>query len=363
MKKAFLSMATLALFFTACNDDIQAPVQEQQIDMSDFYVYTDIQTDLTSKFTENKNQNRTCYTMNNLNRLLDENPGLEKRMYDIEYQTRKFIATKGKPSNGGGKPDNNTGDTDVNVEPISGSLIKIPVHVNVLYNTNDQNVSTQQIVDQITVLNIDFNNQNTNISKLPGDSTFANDVADTDIEFTFDPLTDITRKYTDVSAWSTNDDMKKSSRGGIDPTSPETTMNIWICNMGGGILGYAQFPGGPLSTDGIVLLYSSLPGGTAAPYNEGRTATHEVGHYLNLRHIWGDGRCRQDDFVADTPSSDRPNYRCPSYPTVHCQTADMTMNYMDYTNDSCMYMFTDGQSNRMRAIFQEGGARASMIGN
>ena len=109
------------------------------------------------------------------------------------------------------------------------------------------------------------------------------------------------------------------------------------------------------------MLYSSLPGGSAAPYNLGRTATHEVGHYLNLRHIWGDGRCRQDDFVTDTPSSDGANYGCPSYPTVNCSSTDMTMNYMDYTDDGCMYMFTDGQRNRMRAIFASGGAREIMI--
>ena len=114
------------------------------------------------------------------------------------------------------------------------------------------------------------------------------------------------------------------------------------------------------STDGVVLLYSSLPGGSAAPYNEGRTATHEVGHYLNLRHIWGDGRCRQDDFVADTPSSDGANYGCPSYPTVNCKSTDMTMNYMDYTDDACMYMFSLGQKDRMRAIFASGGSRESL---
>jgi len=114
------------------------------------------------------------------------------------------------------------------------------------------------------------------------------------------------------------------------------------------------------STDGVVLLYSSLPDGAAAPYNEGRTATHEVGHYLNLRHIWGDGRCRQDDFVADTPSSDGANYGCPSYPTVNCKSTDMTMNYMDYTDDACMYMFSEGQKSRMRAIFASGGIRESL---
>src|SRR5690606_13054468 len=132
------------------------------------------------------------------------------------------------------------------------------------------------------------------------------------------------------------------------------------CNIGGGILGYAQFPGGSSSTDGVVILYSSLPGGSAAPYNQGRTATHEVGHYLNLRHIWGDGRCNRDDFVTDTPTSDAPNYGCPSYPTVNCRSNDMTMNYMDYTDDACMYMFSEGQKSRMRAIFASGGPRDAM---
>ena len=84
---------------------------------------------------------------------------------------------------------------------------------------------------------------------------------------------------------------------------------------------------------------------------------------MNLRHIWGDGRCKQDDLVADTPPSDRPNYYCPG-PTekiIHCQTRDMHMNYMDYVDDACMYMFSQGQVDRMRAIFASGGPRASMI--
>ncbi|WP_372793718.1 M43 family zinc metalloprotease, partial [Lutibacter sp.] len=96
-------------------------------------------------------------------------------------------------------------------------------------------------------------------------------------------------------------------------------------------------------------------------YGHGRTATHEIGHWLNLRHIWGDGRCRQDDFVTDTPSSDGPNYGCPSYPTVNCQSNDMTMNYMDYTDDNCMYMFSKGQNDRMRTIFASGGSRVSFV--
>ena len=150
--------------------------------------------------------------------------------------------------------------------------------------------------------------------------------------------------------------------GGKNGWNSANYLNIWVCNIGGGILGYAQFPGGAASTDGVVLggEYFGVTGGV---YGAGRTATHEVGHYFNLRHIWGDGRCRQDDFVADTPSSDSSNGGCPTFPSVSCKTADMTMNYMDYTYDNCMYMFTDGQRNRMRALFAPGGARFLMSGS
>ena len=129
-----------------------------------------------------------------------------------------------------------------------------------------------------------------------------------------------------------------------------------------GVLGYAQFPGGTLETDGVVIgsdYFGENDDGD--PYGHGRTATHEVGHWLNLRHIWGDGKCRRDDFVADTPSSDGANYGCPEYPTVNCKSNDMTMNYMDYVNDDCMYMCSNGQNDRMRAIFTTDGPRESFV--
>ena len=351
-------MAAVALVFTACNNDsneVTQAQQEQQVDMSDFYVYTDFNSDLSSKSATSKESFKTCYTMDVLNRQLKVNPGLEKKMYEIEYNTRKFIAAKS--TNAKGKPGSGSGtETDVDVLPIEDGLgtINIPVYVHVvLPNAND--VTDSQIQSQISVLNDDFNNPNTNL--LPSGATnFINDATTTGISFS---LTGTFRYDDNTSSWGTNDAVKAA----YPPITPDTHLNIWVCNIGGGILGYAQFPGGNPDTDGVVILYSSLPGGSAAPYDLGRTATHEIGHYLNLRHIWGDGRCKQDDFVADTPSSDGANYGCPSYPTVHCSSADMTMNYMDYTDDACMYMFTDGQRNRMRAIFASGGARAAMIGN
>ncbi len=291
-----------------------------------------------------------------LNEKLKQNPGLEKKMYDIELHTRQNILARtntkgGKPGSGGGG-----GGTTPPVDDGLG-VITIPVYVHVLYSNSQENISDAQINSQIAVLNADFRKTNSGVNLTP--SEFAGLAADSEIQYT---LAGVTRTASSRTSWGTNDDMKRASAGGVNPITPSTHLNIWVCNIGGGILGYAQFPGGSSSTDGVVVgpNYFGTTGYVSAPFDKGRTLTHEVGHYLNLRHIWGDGRCRQDDFVADTPSSDAPNYGCPSYPTVNCQSNDMTMNYMDYVNDACMYMFSEGQKSRMRSIFASGGARASM---
>ncbi|MBU3677068.1 MAG: T9SS type A sorting domain-containing protein, partial [Chitinophagaceae bacterium] len=138
--------------------------------------------------------------------------------------------------------------------------------------------------------------------------------------------------------------------------------------LGGGLLGYAQFPGGASATDGVVINYTATGniGTAAAPYNKGRTATHEVGHWLNLYHIWGDDGtgCNGSDLVGDTPNQGGPNYGCPTFPKLSCTNGpngDMHMNYMDYTDDACMYMFTTGQKARVDALFAAGGARAALL--
>jgi len=273
-------------------------------------------------------------------------------MYNIEKHTRTAIAAKAakgtnlkKPSDGG-----TTSPT-----PYVGS-ITIPVIINILEDPNHP-VTQAHINSQIDILNEDYNDFNPATGGVP--SEFNNLVADVDITFV---VSAINRKASNKTSWGTNDAMKFSSQGGIDATDPAHYLNFWICEIGGGILGYAQFPGGALESDGVVI-GSDFFGENArgGDYGHGRTATHEVGHWLNLRHIWGDGRCRQDDFVADTPSSDQANYGCPSYPTVHCRSNDMTMNYMDYVDDNCMYMFTVGQNDRIRSIFATGGSRESFI--
>ncbi|SDR87351.1 zinc metalloprotease [Gramella sp. MAR_2010_147] len=348
MKKVILGMAAMAFLFASCEQDPKDSLieeQQAQVDMSDFYLYTDG----TDKRSENASEK--CYSMKNLNRLLNENKGLHNKMYKIEKNTRSILA---KSNNGkGGKPGSGGGGTE---PPATDNLgvVNIPVVVHVVYNNSQENISDQQINSQIAVLNDDFRASNNDVNGIP--SEFANDVADSEISFT---LASVQRHSSSTQQWGTNDAVKAQ----YPPVSPSTTLNIWVANIGGGILGYAQFPGGPASTDGVVISpqYFGTTGYVSAPFDKGRTATHEVGHYLNLRHIWGDGRCKQDDFVADTPDSDGPNYGCPSYPTVNCRSTDMTMNYMDYTNDACMYMFSEGQKARMRTIFMDGGPRTGFV--
>ena len=172
-------------------------------------------------------------------------------------------------------------------------------------------------------------------------------------------LAKVTRTKTTRASFSTDDSVKRASGGGIAPWSPATHLNLWVCALSGGVLGYAQFPGGPSATDGVVIntLAFGTSGTAEAPFDLGRTATHEVGHYFNLRHIWGDTEdCSGTDFVADTPNAAGPNYGTPAFPTVSCgngPNGDMFMNYMDYVDDAAMYLFTAQQVLRMRAALDE----------
>lgn len=347
MKKLFIAFAALAMVFTSCSEDKKDALQEQNINMDDWYVYTDADVDETNKVGDNS---KSCYSMVVLNRQLNENPGLEKKMYDIEYQTRALIAGK-KPDGVGNGGGNNGGGGDTGGGSVTG-VITIPVYVHVVYANSQQNISNTQISSQITVLNKDFGRTNNDANQTP--SEFAGVAVDTEIQFTLAGRFDHPNS---TSQWGTNNAVKSA----YPPVTPSTHLNIWVANIGGGILGYAQFPGGNSSTDGIVISpqYFGTTGYVSAPFDEGRTATHEVGHYLNLRHIWGDGRCNRDDFVSDTPTSDRPNYGCPTS-AYHCRSNDQFMNYMDYTDDACMNMFSEGQKTRMRAIFASGGPREGM---
>ena len=305
-----------------------------------------------SAFAQHKNdshsQDRVCHTMGNLDRLLQKDPKMAKRMGVIEKQTQSFVhSMKQNPSQR------------------SQMMVTIPVVFHILYNTDAENISDAQVLSQLQILNDDFRRLNANQDNVWPQA------ADTQIEFCLatqdpqgNPTDGILRVPTNVGTFGTNDAMKFTSQGGSDAWPASDYMNFWVCDLGSGLLGYAQFPGGPASTDGIVCNYTATGNtGTAqAPFDLGRTATHEVGHYLNLRHIWGDGGCGVDDFVADTPEDDGPNYGC-ALGSGSCEagTSAMVQNYMDYSDDLCMNLFTQGQSDRMNALFAPGGARASLV--
>jgi hypothetical protein len=283
-------------------------------------------------------EGRKCYSMEVLEENMKEDPSLKDKMKEVEDFTEKFIKA------------NKKGRVGVD------EVFTIPVVVNVIWNTSQQNISPAQIESQIDILNADFRLLNADRNLIP--SVFTG--SDFKLEFT---LAATNRKQSNKTSWGTRDAMKSSKKGGIDPTSPSTHLNIWVCNIGGGILGYAQFPGGNINTDGVVIgpNYFGNTGYVSAPFDKGRTATHEIGHWLNLRHIWGDASCGNDQ-VADTPTQQTANYGCPSFPRVTCgngPNGDQFMNYMDYTNDACMFMFTGGQKTRSRSLFVEGGVRAA----
>lgn len=246
-------------------------------------------------------------------------------------------------------------------------ITTIPVVVHVVHKTESENISDAQIKSQIAVLNKDFRVKNADISKVP--APFKPLVGDARIEFALakkDPdgstTSGITRTKTDRQSFSHQDDeVKSSATGGIDPWDTKRYLNIWVCTIAGGILGYAQFPGGPPETDGVAILNTAFgtKGTAAAPFNKGRTTTHEIGHYLNLSHIWGESRiptCRDTDFVDDTPDQFDKNYGKPTFPRISCGNdphGDMFMNYMDYVDDDAMFMFTKGQVIRMQAALAD----------
>ncbi|CAM1362236.1 GEVED domain-containing protein [Tenacibaculum xiamenense] len=293
---------------------------------------------------------RNCHTMHNLEYRQSKDPQLKQRMLQIETFTQEKVRMMGHPG-----------------RQVVGNIIKIPVVVHVIYSNSQENISQAQIQSQIDVINEDYRRTNSD------QTNKWSQAADTQIEFYLaqvDPngnsTNGVTRKSSSKTSWGTNDAMKKSSQGGVDPWNPAEYLNMWVCNIGGGILGYAQFPGGAAATDGVVMspqYFGSSDKGSgfylSAPFDKGRTTTHEIGHYLNLRHIWGDGGCGVDDFVSDTPESDAANYGCSSNHSS-CGSADMVENYMDYSDDTCMNLFTTGQKNRMRAVLETGGVRRSL---
>jgi len=290
---------------------------------------------------------RNCGSVEHHQHLIQSHPEIENNRRKIEENTQRYE-----------KQQSN--------DKATGIVYTIPVVVHIVYKTTAQNITDAQVQSQIAVLNEDYRLLNADNVNTP--TLFAGLKADAEIQFCLaktDPTgsstTGITRTVTTKTSFGTNDAVKSTKPA----WNTASYLNLWVCNIGGGILGYAQFPGGPASTDGVVIdyRYFGRGGSAVAPFNKGRTGTHEVGHWLNLNHIWGDDgtACTGTDNVSDTPNQADENYGCPTFPTASCSnTSDMYMNYMDYTDDQCMFMFSAGQSTRMRSLLVTGGARASL---
>jgi hypothetical protein len=301
---------------------------------------------------------QTCRSFDYRQQQLSAHPALANAVAGIEQFTKRQLAE---------------GQVEVTGQetPLpSLSVITIPVIVHVLYNNNAENISDAQIQSQIDVLNRDYQKQNPDTTGIP--SYFAGLAADCGFRFILagvdtngKTITGIIRKHTNITAFALNDDMKYSALGGDDAWDRDKYLNVWVCNLSSALLGYSSFVGGPRETDGVVVLYTAFGTiGTAhAPFNLGRTGTHEVGHWLNMIHTWGDDSCGTDQ-VADTPPQQQATYGDPSGIVLSCNnapTGNMYMNYMDFTDDIGMHMFTYGQRDRMRTLFVPGGFRYPIL--
>ena len=313
---------------------------------------------VSSQTIKNTEEMIRCYTMqmDSIRRAQNPNlPSLQQEEFLFQKQLRKYKTGK----NGKGSMEKAT-------------LLTIPCIFHIITDgAGAENISAAQVQAQVDQLNIDFRN-------LAGSTDPA--AADVEIEFCLailDPSDNVLAEpgINRVTTYGEG----PFNTGVIDNTikpgtfwDPDQYMNVWVADITGGILGYAQFPsnsglgglnanGGAANTDGVVHLYSTIgsvaspyPGG--APYNLGRTMTHEVGHWLGLRHIWGDANCG-NDFCGDTPQSQTSNFGCPNLTTCDGNN-DMVENYMDYTNDACMDIFTADQKDRIRTVMLNSPRRA-----
>ena len=252
----------------------------------------------------------------------------------------------------------------------SPEVITIPVVVHIIYNNSQQNISDEQVRSQITVLNNDYGKKNADASHIP--DAFKVLAGDARIVFklaTIDPsgmpTTGIIRKSTNEQSFTTDDKIKSSLTGGDDGWDRNEYLNLWVGNIIGGVLGYASTPGCAAAKDGVVIRFNAFgtTGVVKPPFNKGRTATHEIGHWFGLRHIWGDSPCG-DDKIEDTPPQSGPTRGCPSGIISTCTsgaTGNMYMNFMDFTDDACTSMFTNGQVAKMHQLFKVGEARYALL--
>ncbi|MCF6360954.1 MAG: choice-of-anchor J domain-containing protein [Cyclobacteriaceae bacterium] len=277
----------------------------------------------------------------------------------------------------------NSGQKAFNVDGVT--VYQIPVVVHVVHNGEAEgvgsNISDSQILSQIAVLNEDFRKLNADSVNIPPE--FKPLYSDIGFEFVMakrDPSNQATNGIVRVdgnqASWSISDDVT------LKATSywpSEDYFNIWVAPLCCNWLGWAQFPQSDIldgldppynaTTDGVVITYNTFGSIAKDPnanlqsdFNLGRTATHEVGHFFGLRHIWGDGGCGIDDYVSDTPLAEDDYTGCPTMgaSSTSCGSQDMFMNYMDYVHDDCMNLFSIGQKDRMIIIMENSPRRLSL---
>lgn len=300
------------------------------------------------------NAQSRCGSSEYLKRSIQKNPSLQSYQQHIEKFIQSRVSTQPIAS--------------INARPASPAIIKIPVVIHIIYHLSEENISDEAINNQVNALNRDYRRMNADSSNTP--ACFKSVAADCNIEFELakvDPqgrvTTGIERIYSPVAKWMGDDKMKYKKSYGANAWDPDSYLNIWVCSMND-LLGYSSIMGEAKELDGVVINYTVFNDfNDGGAYNSGRTAVHEIGHWLGLKHIWGDADCG-DDGVADTPKQSTYTSGCPGGVRTSCGNSphgDMYMNFMDYTNDPCMNLFTRGQSDRMRVLFDEGGFRNSIL--
>jgi hypothetical protein len=293
------------------------------------------------------------------------NPSLVQAVGAIEAYTANQMKSRPVIVTGGSSAGANDLSNNTTVP-----LITIPVVVHIVYHTAAENISDAQVQSQIDVLNMDYQKRNADTAGIP--SYYRSLAANCGFRFGLALLdtngqatTGIVRRNTNVTSFSIDDGIKSTASGGDDGWDRDRYLNIWVGNLTGGILGYSSIVGGPKATDGAVVLYTAFGtiGTATAPFNRGRTGTHEVGHWLNMIHTWGDDSCGNDE-VADTPPQEGPDYGDPSGIIISCGNepyGNLYMDYMDFTDDIGMHLFTYGQRDRMRTLFAPGGFRYPLL--